>query len=212
MALVGSTGRVHAVERSEGFVSALLDYVRAEAIANVSVQTADLSSEAIGVRQFDAAWCRWVACFVRSPERLVGAIADALKPGGVVVFHEYVDYASWRALPTASRLEPFVAEVMASWRAAGGEPDVARHLPRLLEHAGFAIFQLTPLVYALRPSDEMWKWPAGFIRTGAHRLRELGRVPADWVEAVTREIDALESDPNAVMITPMVLEIIARRQ
>ena len=63
---------------------------------------------------------------------LVRRIAGALKPGRIVIFHEYADCASWRRLPPRPSIERFVSEVMASWRAAGGEPDIARTLPALL--------------------------------------------------------------------------------
>jgi SAM-dependent methyltransferase len=209
--LVGDAGTVLAVERSTRFVDVLRDRIGAARLTNVRVQTADLARDPIDASNFDAAWCRWVACFVPSPARLVRAIHGALRPGGVAVFHEYVDYAAWRCLPARPAFEAFVAQVMASWRADGGEPDVARALPSLLRVEGFRVVRAAPLVFALRPVDEMWRWPAGFVRSGSTRLRALGRVGDAWVRDVVDAIDEAERDAATLMITPMVLEIVATR-
>ena len=209
---VGPAGVVHAVERSERFVAALEDGTRKRATANVRIQQADLSFDDIGARDFDVAWCRWVACFVTSPARLVRSIGAALKPDGVAVFHEYVDYASWRFLPRFSSLEEFVTEVMASWRAEGGEPDIARQLPSLLIASSFAIVDVRPLIFAVRPRDPMWQWPAGFVRVGARRLNGLHRLDQHRLSAILRDIDVAEGDETSIMITPTVLEIIAQRR
>ena len=140
------------------------------------------------------------------------AIAAALKPEGVAIFHEYVDYASWRFVPRYGGLEEFVTEVMAGWRAEGGEPDIARRLPSLLTASSFAIVDVRPLIYALRPRDPMWQWHAGFVRVGARRLSGLGRFDRHQLTVILRDIDAAESDETTIMITPMMLEIIARRR
>jgi len=209
---VGATGHVLAVERSERFRSYLHNQLTTRSVRNVRIADVDLVRDPIDAVGFDAAWCRWVACFVTLPQTLVRSIASTLRRGGIAVFHEYVDYGTWRLLPTSPALGAFVAETMASWRASGGEPDIARVLPAMLEESGCRVLDMRPLVFAVKPSDKMWRWPAGYARAGAKRLHELGRVVDDWTGAVTDEIDAAEADPASVMITPMVLEVIAERR
>ena len=169
-------------------------------------------ADPLPARGMDAAWCRWVACFVSSPRRLVEKIADALRPGGVAIFHEYVDYASWQMCPPRPALAEFVREVMATWRATGGEPDIAPAVAGFLVEAGFVIREAVPRVFCVRPRDEMWKWPSTFFEIQPERLRQQGRVDAAWVQRVLAEFRAAEADPTTFMITPMVLEIIAERR
>jgi hypothetical protein len=69
-----------------------------------------------------------------------------------------------------------------------------------------------PLVFAVRPSDFVWQWPSTFLRAGASRLRELGRLSARDVESLVREFGEAECDPSTVMMTPLVLEIIGDRR
>jgi len=144
--------------------------VKVVARTGVGVDTVDLDTATLDPLGFDASFCRWVACFVTHPERLVQNLARALAPGGRAVFQEYVDYRSWRTSPPAPVHERFVEEVIASWRDSGGEPDIAQQLPSLLVAHGFRIEQLTPLVFCTRPGDAVWPWPKAFIEIGAERF------------------------------------------
>jgi SAM-dependent methyltransferase len=80
--------------------------------------------------QADGAWGRWVFAFVTRPRELLARVAGALKPGGVLVLHEYCDYRTWRLCPRSAEHEEFVGLVMEAWRDTGGEPDIT---PAVLE-------------------------------------------------------------------------------
>lgn len=209
--VVGETGEVRGLERSARFVAAAERRCRERGLVNARIDEIDLMSDAFPATAFDAVWCRWVACFVSSPSSLIASVAGALKPGGVAIFHEYGDYASWRLLPRRPAMDLFVAAVMVSWREAGGEPDVGLTLPTALAESGFCVRQIRPLVFAVRPTDFVWQWPATFLRAGAIRLRERGQLSASDVDALIQEFDEAERDPRTVMMTPLVLEIIADR-
>jgi SAM-dependent methyltransferase len=171
----------------------------------------DLMTDPLPSGVFDASWCRWVAAFVSSPELLVEKLAAAIRPGGVAIFHEYGDYATWRFAPRRPRLEDFVQRVMTTWRASGGEPDVAPALLPLLKRHGFTVRAAVPRIFCLRPTDPMWRWPAAFVNVGLDRLVALGAADSEWAAAARLEFAAAEADPDARMLTPMVLEIVAER-
>jgi len=210
--VVGSGGEVVAVERSSRFVQAGEAACRARGYDHVRFHELDLMEDPLPVTGFDAAWTRWVASFVHSPETLVAKLETALRPGGVAVFHEYADYSTWRLAPRSRTVEEFVQHVMESWRATSGEPDVALVLPSLLGRHGFRIRSTIPRVFCARPQDDFWRWPSAFIESGITRLVELGRVTEEWAASVRRDLAAAESNPDTLMLTPMVLEIIAERR
>lgn len=210
--IVGATGAVLAAERSSRFLEIAVQSCAARRLSNVRFRNMDLMNESLGVTDFDAAWCRWVACFVSSPTMLLNRIADALRPGGVAIFHEYSNYGTFQCAPRRPALESFVQEVMASWRAAGGEPNIALDLPALLPAAGFRVRHVRPHIFAITPRDPMWQWPASFIEVNLVRLRELGRVSTKWVEQVRQEFQRAQADETTLMTTPLVLEIVAERQ
>src|ERR1041384_1428643 len=209
--VVGPQGEVLGLERSGRFVAVARRRCAEREFANARIEEVDLMVEGIHAASFDAAWCRWVACFVSSPTSLVQEIARALRSRGVAIFHEYGDYASWRLMPPRPAVDRFVGAVMASWRATGGEPDVGLTLPTLLQQCGFEVRAIRPLVFTVGPEDFIWQWPSTFLRSGAERLRGLGQLSDADVEAIVAEFANAERDPSTVMMTPLVLEIIAQR-
>lgn len=210
--IVGPTGAVLAIERSARFLQVARARCQSLGLTNVEFREADLTEQTLEDPQFDAAWCRWVASFVSSPEKLLKTIAGALRPGGFAIFHEYSDYETFRVMPVKPALESFMVEVMASWRASGGEPNVARELPRLLAAAGLRVVEIRPHVRTVSPRDYTWQWPASFIEINLDRLRELGRVTPEWAADVLREFKEAEANAGSWFTTPMFLEIIARRE
>jgi SAM-dependent methyltransferase len=210
--IVGARGEVLAVERSARFLEIARQACSLRGFSNVRFREADVVEDALGALNFDYAWCRWVASFVSSPEKLINNIAGALRVGGIAIFHEYSDYGTWRLAPRRPAVESFAREVMESWRAAGGEPDVALAFPPLLRAAGLQVMEVHPRILTVSPQSYVWQWPASFIEINLTRLRELGRVTEEWMESVRREFKQAEADPTTILTTPLFLEIIARRE
>jgi ubiquinone/menaquinone biosynthesis C-methylase UbiE len=80
--IVGPGGEVLAVERSERFLDVARQACTKRGLTNVCFQQLDLMEQSLGALDFDFAWCRWVASFVVSPEKLIQNIAGALRQGG----------------------------------------------------------------------------------------------------------------------------------
>ncbi|MGZ8419711.1 MAG: class I SAM-dependent methyltransferase [Allosphingosinicella sp.] len=207
--IAGPSGRVLALERSRRFLDVLADRARRLGLANIEAREQDVAEAGFGEGVADAGWCRWLLSFVSDPRRTVGHIAAALRPGGRAVFHEYGDYGAWRTLPPDPDVERFRDLVVRSWRDAGGEPDIALRLPGWLEAEGLEIVEMRPLVHVVRKGDFIWEWPASFMASGARRLAELGYVEAEEAERLGTALDRLPE--GSWMVTPLVLEVIARK-
>jgi ubiquinone/menaquinone biosynthesis C-methylase UbiE len=210
--LVGPTGRAIGIERSRRFLDAAAALATERDVTNCEWHEHDLDHGELPVRDADGAWTRWVYAFVQDPRGLLARTARALRPGGVLVVHEYVDYRSWQLVPEREEFEWFVREVMASWREHGGEPDIARRLPAWLAEAGLELREMRAITEAARPSDPLWAWPDAFVRVGLQRLVDLGRVDAARAEQVWGAFRESQSSPGAFLLTPAVLEIVAVRR
>jgi ubiquinone/menaquinone biosynthesis C-methylase UbiE len=210
--LVGTHGRVIAVDRSRRFLDALEARRRARRIENVTVLEADLDDVVFDESGADGAWCRWVLAFVPRPRNLLERIAGALAPGGVFVSHEYFEYGTWRAVPRSLIFEEFVAATIANWRASGGEPDIGLDVPRWLEELGFEIESTRTIIDVISPRDYSWQWPASFMEIGLRRLIDLGAVTAERGAELERALYEVANGPNLRMITPGVLEVVARKR
>jgi SAM-dependent methyltransferase len=205
--IVGSDGRVVAVERSRNFVNA----IEARSLSNVEVHELDLMADDLPSGPFDFTWCRWVLCFVSNPELLVKKLGSVLRKGGRAIFHEYGHYTTWQFIPRRASLEKFRSHVIANWRESGGEPDTGLQLPSWLASNEFVLRSAVPRIFCLRSSDYMWQWPSQFIHVHLQRLQELDVIDATFAENVRRDLAAAETEEPSFMLTPLVLEIVAEK-
>jgi len=209
--IVGSAGEIVAVERSSKFISVMKEACRSRRLTQVQIRELDLMTDDLPKAAYDFSWCRWVLSFVSDPALLIKKLAAVMPIGSIAIFHEYGHYSTWRFSPRRPKLERFAEKVSESWRASGGDPDVALNLPPILSSNGFTIRLAVPRIYCVRPSDYMWQWPAAFIESGPARLQELGYVDKAFVNQVKAEFAEAAKDPDSRMITPLVLEIVAER-
>lgn len=207
--IVGPAGRVVAVDQSRRFLSVLERSAAQRGLSNIEVHERNLDAEALPALAADGAWARWIFAFVSRPKELLGRVRAALRPGGTLIVHEYVDYSSWRVAPRSEIFEQFVATVMRSWRASGGEPDIGLDLPGWLDESGFRLRRIRPIIDIITPDNFIWQWPKAFIQTGIDHMLELGMMSAEEAGAIRTLMKEREAAPGTLMITPAVVEIIA---
>jgi len=209
--IVGATGEVVALERSQNFVRAMEEACCARSLTNVKIHELDLMAGELPRGDYDFSWCRWVMSFVNDPALLIRKLGDVMRRGSVAIFHEYGHYETWHFFPRLANQERFREHVIATWRESGGEPDGAVPLATLLPANGFTIRSARPHLFCARPTDYMWQWPATFIEIYLPRLIEMGRINEEFADQVRDELAKAEKNQNAIMITPLVLEIIAEK-
>jgi SAM-dependent methyltransferase len=209
--IVENGGRVIALERSERFLDALRRAAAARRLTNIEAHAIDLVTDEIPARGVDAVWIRWVFAFVADPIRVLSKLAAAIRPGGVIIIHEYMDWGTLNWTPRRRALGEFIELTLRQWRASGGEPDIAVALLPMLSECGLRLRETKPIIHAVQPANYVWRWPATFIPNHARALAKSGAATPEWAETVAREFAAAEADPQTVMTTPLVLEIIAER-
>lgn len=209
--IVGPSGHVWAIERSRRFLDVLDARAQAWGLSQIEALEADLDATDLP-GPADGAWVRWVFAFVKNPRRLLERITRSLRPGGVLVVHEYLDYATWKVAPRLPELEEFVGVVSESWRSDGGEPDIGVELPTWMHELGYELRELRPLIEVVTPSNYMWQWPKAFVDVGVKRLVDLGKLSPDRGRAIQEAFNRAETQPGSLLVTPLVLEIIAVRR
>ena len=210
--IVGPTGQVIAIERSENFVRAMQERCRTHQLSNVTIHSLDLMTDKLPEMQCNFSWCRWVTSFVSDPAVLVEKVARAVKKGGSAIFHEYGRYDTWQFMPPRPNQELFRRQVIETWLESGGKPDAAPLLCSLLPEHGFVLRSVEPLVYCVRPGDYMWQWQAQFVEVYLPRLEEMNRIDPILAGKVRDEFKELGANPESIMLTPLVLEIIAEKK
>jgi len=209
--IVEETGKVIALERSERFVEALKHAAAARGLSNIDTHMLDLVTDEIPATGVDAVWIRWVLAFVEDPITVLQKLTSALRKGGVFVIHEYMDWGTLNWTPRREVLSEFVDISIRDWRASGGEPDIADQLLPMLSKAGLRLREAKPIIHAVKPDNYVWRWPATFIQNHARDLAASGVVSTEWADRVITEFNAAEADPDTIMTTPLVMEIIAEK-
>ncbi len=209
--IVGPTGRVIAIDQSALFLEALRDGAAARRLTNIETVECDLADYAWPSATCDAIWSRWCLSFLPDPDAALAGIERALKPGGRFIAQEYVDYRSFRLEPRVPVFDRFIDAVEASWRHFGGDPNVAQRFPKAFTALGWETQSLKPIVHAGRPGDWIWEWPLTWLQQAPARMVELGFLGAEDAAEFAAFVAEREADPASLMITPMVLESVARK-
>src|SRR5437762_1666122 len=168
--IVGPTGEVVALERSQNFIRALETTCRARSLANVKIHELDLMKGDLPKGDYDFAWCRWVVSFVNDQSLLIERLGGVMPKGSVAIFHEYGHYETWRFLPRLSMQERFREHVLATWHEAVREPDAALQLPALPVDNAIVIRPSSPHAFCVTFErgddlrDDVVEWHSEFFR------------------------------------------------
>lgn len=211
--LVGPTGRVIAVDEAELFLEFLRHQATHRGLTNIETHRSDAQAiTCVEPGACDAAYIRWVLCFVRDPGAVVASAARALKPGGAFAISDYFNYESMTIAPRSPVFTRIIDAVARSWRDRGGDPDVVARLPALLDQHGFDLRDVQIRVRVARPGHMMWSWPDSFFRNYVPELCRTGYVSETDRDAFAREWAERSRDPHTFLQTPPVYDIVAVRR
>ena len=210
--LVGSKGKIVAIDRSERFLNYLTEQITARGTANISTHLSDVEKLKLPPSSFDGAYMRWVLCFVKNPQAVINGVRRALKPGAPFVIQDYFHYEGVVIAPEREIFRRIFAATAKSWRAHGGNPNIGCALPELLVRGGFAIQEIRPIVRIARPGSPLWHWPVSFFANYLDPLVANGFISAAEKAEFEREWKKHSENSAAFFSTPPVVEIIAVRK
>src|ERR671937_1277647 len=81
--IVGPTGEVVALERSQNFIHAMEATCRARSLTNVKIHELDLMQDELPNGDYDFLWCRWVVSFVDNPPLLIKKLGAIMPKASV---------------------------------------------------------------------------------------------------------------------------------
>jgi len=207
--VVSPKGRVVAVDESVRFIEHLRTRPPGPAEAAIDARVGDVQTLDLDADTFDAAYQRWVLCFVKDPDAVVRGVAHALKPGGVFASQDYMHYEGILLAPPSEPFQRFVRVVADAWRDHGGDTEVGMRLPAILAKHGLTTTEISPLHRIARPGSPLWTWPTIFIETYGPKLVEEGRLTLAEHEALVADWSAHTNDPTAYFVSPPMVDIIA---
>ncbi len=208
--LVTGSGLVSAVDESTHFIDYVNGQAKTRGLPQLKAVKEDVQELKLGDK-YDAAYCRWVLCWLADPARALQNIRKALKPGGKLVIHDYFNWKAMAAAPRSLAIEKMVQAAIASFVDRNGDVDIVARLLGLLRANGFEvvhfdIHQRTPRGGGV---DSMMAWPLTWWRTYGPKLVGLGKLSAYDYSEVEKDLDRLERDPDTFFFCPPLFEIVA---
>jgi SAM-dependent methyltransferase len=206
---VGAAGRVVAVDSSRRFLDHLARRAGEAGISNVDARCADVLDARLERESLDGAHARWLFCYIADTERLIGQLAEALRPGGVLAVTDYFNYRAFTLAPRSPVMDRVVDAVQRSWARHGGDLDIQGRLPSLMAARGLDVVDIRTITGVVRPDSPLWHWPRSFFRSFLPKLERQGLVTREEAAEFVRDWDAREQAPGAFLYLPPNLDVIA---
>jgi SAM-dependent methyltransferase len=210
---VGPQGAVLAIDNASPYLEHLQQEAQARDLNQLTTQLLDLGSRTsaetvatvIGTGQWDGAWCRWLAMFLPDPDVLITVAAQALRPGGRLVLHEYVQWDTFALYPQGQGLQRFVQRCISHWQTRGGDPHVARRLPQLLEARGLRLVSARSLMACESTEGPKAQWLQDFLQSYPAQLAAAGVWSAADQQALEADLEHARRHPS-LWVTPALVE------
>ena len=210
--VVGAGGRVIARDESARF----LEWLAAERdrlrLANVEPSLGKVEDLELAPESLDAAYARWLFCWLAEPEVALARVARALKPGGAVLLQEYLDWGRMKLLPRSRIFELGVEACMESWRKGGGTIDFGTLVPTLAAACRLEVETFEPVARIGAVGSLEWRWIGGFFSSYLPKLVEKGSFAASDLEAWSAEWARRESAGEGYCYAPTMVDGVLRKR
>ena len=202
---VGAEGRILAVDGSPKFADFLRHRAASAGLRQVEVAVADVRTLDLPAASMDAAFARWLLCFIEEPQGVIERVARVLKTGGRLVVVDYCAYGAFVA-----RIEhPHLRRVLQAVHESFGERlDIGGKLPELMARCGLEAVEVVPIGGIARPGNRIWRWIEQFLRVYLPELVARGALREEECAAHWEEWQANARDPQASISSPPMVGVI----
>ena len=209
--IVGPGGRVIALDESARFIEFLRGERERLKLPQIEPRLAAAEQLDLPAASLDGAYARWLFCWLADPLAVMRAVADALRPGGVLVLQEYLDWGAKKLVPRSAAHDRVVAACMQSWPAGGATIDIGEHLPKLAARCGLVLGHFRPIARLGAVGSLEWRWLTEFYESYLPRLVERGLLQPRELEAWRRDWDERAEEGGSYVYTPTMVDAILRK-
>lgn len=209
--VVGPTGRVIARDVSPRFLAFLRAECERRSCSHVETSLGPVEELDVQPESLDAAYARWLFCWLPDPAPAFGAVARGLRRGGALAFQDYLDWAAMKLVPRSEIFDRAVDACMRSWPDGTATIDIADHVPELAQRFGFRVEHFRQVPRMGRVGSLEWRWLGGFLLSYLPKLVQRGLFGAGELEAFRAEWRAATDAGVAFVCAPTVVDVILRK-
>jgi SAM-dependent methyltransferase len=206
---VGQRGEVTALDPSRYFLEALAGEVARRGWTNVRLVPATVEGANLPAGYYDLVYARWVISFVPDPQTFIDRIVTALRPGGVIAVQDYY-YEGLSLHPRGGPWDRMADIVRAFYRSGGGDPYISARLPPLFNQLGLELIDFLPHTLAGGPTSDVFEWAQQFFDTHTPLMVERGIITRQECNALLDDWQAHRNNPDALLFSPIVVNVAAR--
>ena len=209
--IAGKRGKVIGIDKSAQYIQFLKQVAKSHAL-NIEAVEADFNAMQLEADSLDGMYCRWALAWIPNPREILLKVANALKTGSRMVLHEYYDWTTHQTEPQLPHLTHAITQCYASFKEQEGDIDVGRYLPTMLEELGLKVIATRPMAKLAQPHTAAWNWPKSFYYIYFDKLIEYGYLSQEERDLALADHKKLEAMPNATLLCPLLIEVIAEKQ
>ena len=208
--IVGKTGKVIGVDRSEAFIK-YLHHIRESTQLSIEPCLADFDTLSLDTESLDGMYCRWALAWVPNPKEILKKIKDALRPGGQMVIHEYYNFSTHQTKPERPALKKAIDAALKSFNDSDCEINVGSYIPQFVEALNMKVTHIRLMPKLARPGSMEWEWPKTWYHSYFPRLVTMGYLNTEDVKNAIRDLGSLEKLSYTTLSCPMMVEVIAEK-
>lgn len=208
--IVGESGSVTAVDRSEEQLQVAKRNAAAAGVKNISFEVASAYDTGLPRASFDLAYSRFLMCHLPEPLKAFAEMRALLKPGGIVVCEDHDDGGIFTVPPTHAykRLVEISAAVN---RSRGLDSSIGLKLPRLIEQAGFAKAEVRVNQLAFMRGKYKLFWEIT-LREAAPSILAVGAATEVELKSLYTDMQNIAANDSILLMLARVTQVWSRIQ
>lgn len=207
--MVGDHGKVIGVDLSPSYTKFCQKVADTHGLSNIELMTTSFDEMQLEEESLDGIYHRWALAWIPNPEEVIAKLYNALKPGGVIVSHEYYDWSFFQTEPKLPALNHAIGKAFQSFTDSPGDINIGRHLPRLFDNIGLEVISTRSMSKIAYNYDTTWQWPLSFLELYVPKLEQMGLLTKEEISAALDELKELEELPGSSIACPAMYEVVA---